>query len=100
MACPLRFTSLNSMYKEAKQMLLRGLDGKMDNGKRLRILVFLTVFATMAALLMNLPFTHEAQSQEAASAPTVKGDPNGSQTGTINDVPAKVSGKPTLEELG
>lgn len=83
-------------------MLLRGLEEKMNNGKKLRLLVLLTVFLTMAALLMSLSLAHKAQSQETATAPapTVKGDPNGSQTGTINDVPAKVPGKPTFEELG
>jgi Amt family ammonium transporter len=72
----------------------------MNKGSKMRVLVFFVICAAMGALLMGPPLAHKAQSQEAASAPTVKGDPNGSQTGTINDVPAKVSGKPTLEELG
>ena len=59
----------------------------------MRVLAFFVICAVMGAVLMGLSF---AQADTAAS----KVDPNGSQTGTISDVPAKSAGKPTLQEIG
>jgi ammonium transporter, Amt family len=74
-------------------MLLRGLERKMNNGNKLRILAFFVICAVMGAVLMGLSFAQ-------ADTPASKVDPNGSQTGTISDVPAKEAGKPTLQEIG
>lgn len=74
----------------------------MNKGSKMRILAFFVICVAMGAILMGLSFAQESQSpgtQSAPPAPAVKVDPNGSQTGNANDIPAKQAGKPTLQEM-
>jgi Amt family ammonium transporter len=56
---------------------------------------------TPAATSTMAPMTSTAAPAAAATTPApAMADPNGSNTGAIGDVTAKVTGKPTLDELG
>ena len=67
----------------------------------------LLVFWGMLLIVTTIVLAQQAPPPPTPVGPAVeakqeppKGDPSGTQTGTIKDVPSKVAGKPTLEEMG
>jgi Amt family ammonium transporter len=63
------------------------------------LVLFLLASLIPLALADEPPKDAGAPVQAAASAPALMPDPGGAATGGTGDVPAKVAGKPTLDEL-